>query len=112
MYPVLGRTIEIYSLSCAKISIPNVYEIEGSEVLKQIGLKEKFWFQLPGFFSINFPETEDDFVSRPKFLSHRVLASHLQELILEGISNVVIANEVKQPVFSEIASSFVPHSSQ
>ncbi len=86
IYPVLGRTIEIYSFRYTEIPIPNVYEIEGSEVLKQIGLKEKFWFQLPGFFSINFPETEDDFLSMPKFLSQRVLATHLQESILKSDS--------------------------
>lgn len=85
LYQILGFEIEIYSMQKPMGNYGSVFEFNGSENLREIGLETTFWFRSNYGFSNTLPVSyEQDEICEPQNKFQQVLAIFLEKSIRNG----------------------------
>jgi hypothetical protein len=85
IYTILKTKFEIYSIQKPPGNHGSVFEVRGSESLKEIGLEKIFWFKCQHGFSNILPESNVQYeISKPGNEYQGVLQLLLEKCIRNG----------------------------
>ncbi len=85
IYTILNKKFEIYSFQKPPGYHGSVFEIRGSESLREIGLDKIFWFKSQHGFSSILPESNLQYeICKPSNDYQGVLQLLLEECIING----------------------------